>query len=370
MKRTRTGAVAASALASVLLLSLVAPAASAHPTTAPATQHLLPSSHAIPFTAATVTDHGDGTFTITWTAPGISHVRIYTGAEQNRIDTRHVVAQGGSRGSVTVTIKAPADRRWFRLAPDRGESLTLADRLVRLDGTVNFRDLGGYRTEDGRWVAMGKVYRADALNNLSDADLAKLRRLGVRTDVDLRTADERSAAPDRLPAGTKYVVDDVLGGSTTTTFNPSTADAAHQLMVDAEKTMVSSTTGKAAYTDLFEEVERRPGALVFHCSAGKDRTGWGSAALLTTLGVPADVVQSDYLLSNVYRADANAALLASMPAAAAAVYKPLLDVRPEYLQSGFDEVQSTFGSWNGYLTKGLHQNVLDRFVLSARLLEG
>jgi protein-tyrosine phosphatase len=271
---------------------------------------------------------------------------------------------------VTVTVKAPADRRWFRLAPDRGESLTLADRLVRLDGTVNFRDLGGYRTADGHWVAMGKVYRADALNNLSDADLAELRRLDVRTDVDLRTADERSTAPDRLPAGTKYVVDDVLGGSTTTTFNPTTPDAAHQLMIDAEKTMVSSTTGKAAYTDLFQEIERRPGALVFHCSAGKDRTGWGSAALLTTLGVPADVVQADYLLSNIYRADVNAAALATMPAGAAAIYQPLLDVRPEYLRSGFDDVDATFGSWNRYLSKGFDQNVFDRLLLGARLLQG
>ncbi|MGC5165841.1 tyrosine-protein phosphatase [Luteimicrobium sp. DT211] len=376
MKRTRTGAVAASAVASVLLLGLAsAPAASAHAASAhtsstPLTQHVQPSAHAIPFTAATVADHGDGTFTISWTAPGVDRVRLYTGAEQDRIDTRHVVAQGGSTGSVTVTVKAAADRRWFRLVPSRGESLTLADRLVRLDGTVNFRDLGGYRTADGQWVAMGKVYRADALTALSDADLAELRRLDIRTDVDLRTADERTTAPDRVPAGAKYVVADVLGGSVTSSFNPTTPDAAAQLMVDGEKTMVSSSTGKAAYTELFDDVERRPGALVFHCSAGKDRTGWGSAALLTTLGVPATTVQSDYLLSNVYRADANAAALASMPAAAAAVYKPLLDVRPEYLQSGFDDVSTTFGSWNAYLSKGLDQGLFDRAILRARLLQG
>jgi protein-tyrosine phosphatase len=234
---------------------------------------------------------------------------------------------------------------------------------------VNFRDLGGYRTADGRWVAMGKVYRADALNNLSDADLAKLRRLDIRTDVDLRTEGERTTAPDRVPAGTKLVVADVLGGSIAS-FSPTTPAAAEQEMVDGEQTMVSSDTGEAAYTELFQDVERRPGALVFHCSAGKDRTGWGSAALLTTLGVPASTVQSDYLLSNVYRADANAAALASMPAAAAAIYKPLLDVRPEYLQSGFDDVQSTFGSWSAYLSKGIDQNVFDRLLLDARLLQG
>ncbi|PJI93777.1 tyrosine-protein phosphatase [Luteimicrobium subarcticum] len=373
MTLNRTPLLAGVALvAGTLAVSVTAPAATAA-TTSAATS-VSPSTAVspfdIPFTAAQVTDHGDGTFTITWNAPGVQKVRIYTGANQLGIDTRTVVAQGGSTGSVTVTVKAAADRRWFRLVPDRGLPLTLADRLVRLDGTVNFRDLGGYRTTDGHWVAMGKVYRADALNNLSDADLAKLQRLGVRTDVDLRTADERASAPDRVPAGTKYVVDDVLGGSVTTSFNPTTPDAAAQLMVDAEKTMVSSTSGKAAYADLFDLVEYRPGAIVFHCTAGKDRTGWGSAALLTTLGVPQETVQADYLLSNDYRAAANAATLAQMPAAYAAIYKPLLDVRPEYLASGFDEVQSAYGSWSTYLSKGIDQNLFDRVVLRAELLQG
>ncbi|MFC8734334.1 tyrosine-protein phosphatase [Luteimicrobium sp. NPDC057192] len=376
MKRTRTGAVAASAVASVLLLGLVAPtAASAHPAPAAvghaqaAHAHEQAAQHAVPFTAATVTDHGDGTFTITWAAPGVRSVALYTGTSQHRVDTRHVVARGAGSGSVTVRISAPADRRWFELVPDRGESLTLADRLVRLDGTVNFRDLGGYRTTDGQWVAMGKVYRSDALDKLTDADLAKLRRLGIRTDVDLRTADERAAAPDRVPSGAKLVVADVLGGSIGSTFNPTSADAAAQLMVEGERSMVSSASAKAAYTQLFDAVSSG-GAVVFHCTAGKDRTGWGAAALLTTLGVPGSTVRADYLLSNTYRAEANAAALAQLPAAAAAIYKPLLDVRAEYLAAGFDEVQRAFGSWDAYLRNGIAVNRGQQRALEAQLLEG
>jgi protein-tyrosine phosphatase len=377
MKTTRTGAVAASAVASVLLLGLVAPtAASAHAApvavghaqAAPG-QEKQAAKHAVPFTAATVTDHGDGTFTITWAAPGVRSVALYTGTSQRQVDTRHVVARGAGSGSVTVRIAAPADRRWFELVPDRGESLTLADRLVRLDGTVNFRDLGGYRTTDGQWVAMGKVYRSDALDKLTDADLAKLRRLGIRTDVDLRTADERAAAPDRVPAGTKVVVADVLGGSIGSSFNPTSPEAAAQLMTDGERSMVSSPTAEAAYTQLFDAVSGG-GAVVFHCTAGKDRTGWGAAALLTTLGVPAQDVQADYLLSNTYRAAANAATLAQLPAAAAAIYKPLLDVRAEYLAAGFDEVQRVFGSWDAYLRDGIAVNRGQQRALEAQLLEG
>ncbi|MFF0288481.1 tyrosine-protein phosphatase [Streptomyces sp. NPDC005262] len=94
-------------------------------------------------------------------------------------------------------------------------------------------------------------------------------------------------------------------------------------------------------------------AVVFHCTAGKDRTGWANAALLTALGVPRSTVMADYLASNDYRAQANAAALASMPAEQAAVYKPLLDVRPEYLNSGFQEVSEKSGSFGAYEKQAL-----------------
>ncbi|MFD6179014.1 hypothetical protein ACFWE7_18425 [Isoptericola sp. NPDC060282] len=65
-------------------------------------------------------------------------MRLYSGTDRDRIDTYHVVARGGSSGTVTVSGLADADRRWFRHVPDRGAGLTIADRLVRIDGTVNF----------------------------------------------------------------------------------------------------------------------------------------------------------------------------------------------------------------------------------------
>lgn len=188
---------------------------------------------------------------------------------------------------------------------------------MKLDGAVNFRDAGGYRTADGHWVKMGEIYRSDALDKLTAADLAKLKRLGIRVDYDLRTASERTAAPDRVPSGARYVVADVLAGSSTMTSMPTTEAAAVRMMVDGEKFMVSGDTARAAYGTVFAGVadpSRR--ALLYHCTAGKDRTGWSSAALLTALGVPRSTVMADYLASNTYRAAANAATLAAMPPAA------------------------------------------------------
>ncbi|MEV0092591.1 tyrosine-protein phosphatase [Streptomyces sp. NPDC050738] len=352
MKRIKTPAYL---LAAALAVAVSAPAASAHPR---------PSHHTIPFTTAEVTAHNDGSYTVAWQAPGIRKVAI-------RANGR-VVAGGAGTGQVTVRGLPAADRQWFDLVPERGGSLHLADRLVKLDAAVNFRDAGGYRTTDGHWVKMGEVYRSDALNNLTPTDLAKLHRLHIATVFDLRTESERATAPDRLPQGAKGVVADVLAGSSMTTTMPTSAEAAAQMMADGEKFMVSGATARAAYTSVLGGISQASPtrAVVFHCTAGKDRTGWSNAALLTALGVPRTTVMSDYLASNDYRAAANAAALASMPAAQAAIYKPMLDVRPEYLNSGFDEVAEKYGTFGTYLKKAVGVDARELHSLQRELLVG
>ncbi|MFB7278275.1 tyrosine-protein phosphatase [Streptomyces hydrogenans] len=343
--------------AAALLLGLAAPTASAHPAAA----H---PGHRVPFTAATVTDHADGTSTISWDAPGTHRVTV-------RSEGR-TVARGGTTGSVTVPTRAGADRHWFDLVPDRGAPLRLADRLIRLQGTANFRDAGGYRTRDGQWVRMGEVYRSDALDRLTDADLAKLRRLGVRTVLDLRMESERATAPDRVPAGATHVVADVLAGSGTFTSMPGTPAEAEAMMTEGNRFMVSGDTAKAAYATVLDEITDGAGAdgVVFHCTACKDRTGWAEAALLTALGVPEETVMADYLASNTYRAAANEAVLSHLPPAQAAVYKPLLDVRPGYLNASFDEVREEFGSFRAYLREGAAVDAHQLKALKRDLLVG
>ncbi|MER8034739.1 tyrosine-protein phosphatase [Streptomyces hydrogenans] len=345
------------ALTAALLLGLAAPTASAHPAAA----H---PGHRVPFTAATVTDHADGTSTISWDAPGTHRVTV-------RSEGR-TVARGGATGSVTVPTRAGADRHWFDLVPDRGAPLRLADRLIRLQGTANFRDAGGYRTRDGQWVRMGEVYRSDALDRLTDADLAKLRRLGVRTVLDLRMESERATVPDRVPAGATHVVADVLAGSGTFTSMPGTPAEAEAMMTEGNRFMVSGDTAKAAYATVLDEITDGAGAdgVVFHCTAGKDRTGWAEAALLTALGVPEETVMADYLASNTYRAAANEAVLSHLPPAQAAVYKPLLDVRPGYLNASFDEVREEFGSFRAYLREGVAVDAHQLKALKRDLLVG
>jgi protein-tyrosine phosphatase len=270
-----------------------------------------------------------------------------------------------------VTGLPAADRQWFDFEADHGQGLHLADRLIKLEGTANFRDAGGYRTADGKWVKMGEIYRSDALNKLTENDLAKLQRLRVKTVFDLRMQDERTKDADKVPAGTRYVVADVFAGSGSFQTMPKTPDEAVKAMVDAEKAMVSGEGGKKAYTQVFEGIQDdRSRSVLFHCTAGKDRTGWANATLLTALGVPAETVMADYLASNDYRKAANDAILSHLPAPQAAVYKPVLDVRPEYLNSGYDEVKAKYGTFDRYLKDGLGVDSRELKQLKKDLLVG
>ncbi|WP_299536849.1 tyrosine-protein phosphatase [uncultured Streptomyces sp.] len=341
--------------------SLAAPSAVALPSHS--ASHGSAAARHIPFTEATVTAGDDGSFRIAWKSPGVQKVTVRAGGR--------AVAHGGSSGDVTVRGLKAADRQWFDLVPERGGSLHLADRLIKLDGTVNVRDAGGYRTSDGHWVRMGAVYRSDALDKLTTADLAKLKRLGIRSVYDLRMESERTSAPDRVPAGATYHVADVMGASSPASTLPTSEAAAVAMMVEGEKYMVSGATAQAAFSSVYAGVadDDRRGVL-YHCTAGKDRTGWSTAALLTALGVPRSTVTSDYLASNTYRAEANAAALAAMPAEQAKVYKPLLDVRAEYLNSGFDEVRDSYGSFGTYLRKGLGIDARELRDLKSDLLIG
>ncbi|MGW6685549.1 tyrosine-protein phosphatase [Streptomyces sp. NPDC054961] len=360
---------AATVVATTLTLAVVvAPAASAESASADSGWDLHWGGRhghrsSIPFTEATVTAGADGAFTLKWSAKGTARVAIKANGK--------VVAKGGARGQAVVKGLPAADRQWFDFEPERGEGLRLADRLVKLEGTANFRDAGGYRTTTGQWVKMGEIYRSDALDKLTGNDLAKLQRLRVKTVFDLRMESERTKDADKVPAGATYVVADVFAGSPSFQAMPTSPEAAVKAMVDAEKSMVSGDGGKKAYTRVFEGVERdRDRAVLFHCTAGKDRTGWANASLLTALGVPDETVMADYLASNDYRKAANDAILSHLPAAQAAVYKPMLDVRPEYLNAGYDEVKATYGTFDRYLKNGLGIDARELRELKDDLLVG
>ena len=157
------------------------------------------------------------------------------------------------------------------------------------------------------------LYRSTGLDKLAGADEAPFAALGIRSIYDLRTEAEREAEPDRVPDGTEYVVADVLKDSSGAApaqllrilSDPKAAEEmlgggkSIEIFRRGYREIVSLPSAHAAYRRLFSDLtEERHRPALFHCTTGKERTGWAAAAMLTVLGVPDDLVMREYLLTN------------------------------------------------------------------------
>lgn len=175
-------------------------------------------------------------------------------------------------------------------------------RLVPLTGAMNFRDLGGYHNTLGQTVAWGRIYRADSLSSLTDEDLAKLKQRHVAIDCDLRSAFEQRSMPDQLADGMRYVDCHVYaeeGDDDRQAKVPGNISLTDYLGSIYQHIILNIHSQHAFGQVMKELLTLEPTeALVFHCSAGKDRTGMMAALILKTLGVDDQTIIKDYLLTN------------------------------------------------------------------------
>jgi protein-tyrosine phosphatase len=170
------------------------------------------------------------------------------------------------------------------------------ERQVAFEGCFNFRDLGGYQAADGRWVQPRKLYRADGPHAFNAADVLKLRALGLVTVIDLRTpkeAEERGCYVTMLADIVEYHLPmiDVLPDAEElpSWIDPQVVATQYRNMLDrASEAIAEALTILADQTAV---------PAMFHCSAGKDRTGVLAAVLLGVLGVPDETIVADYALS-------------------------------------------------------------------------
>ncbi|MFJ9370618.1 tyrosine-protein phosphatase [Nocardia sp. NPDC101769] len=233
-----------------------------------------------------------------------------------------------------------------------------APRLASVD---NFRDVAGtgagYDAQGGHHVDKGVFYRSNALTP-NDSDLATLNGLHLSSVFDLRSSSEIAAEQDRVPTGATYVNIPILGGDLSSAVaNLKSPEDAVNFMRDINRLFVTGAGERAGFANLLTQLAGQDGPAVFHCTAGKDRTGWAAYLLLSIAGVDSDTIMNDYLLTNQYSAASIAATLARIKAAkgdaAAALYQPLLGVDRSYLQAGIDQLTATYGSVDKYLKDGL-----------------
>lgn len=240
----------------------------------------------------------------------------------------------------------------------------------RLEGALNFRDLGGYVTAQGRPVRRGRIFRSDHLGQLTAGDIALLHgRLGTTWRVlDFRGVQERTTAPCNLPHAQVHALPieptivQKLTDLLAQTHEVSSAQTV-RLMQETYQGFVRHNTRR--YAEFFRHLLTEPEhPWVFHCTAGKDRTGFAAALLLHALEVPVEVIWQDYLLTNERLQ--HRPLNSPLPAPIAHV---LHAVQPEFLQAALQTVDSEFGGLESYLTQQLGLTPQAREQLRAHYLE-
>lgn len=245
----------------------------------------------------------------------------------------------------------------------------LPEELLRIASADNFRDVAGrgdgYAVGGGARVRRGIFFRSNELR-LTEPDAETLSRIGITTIHDLRSTMEIEAHPDTDVPGATWRHVEVSGIPTEMLDGLTDAEAAARVMCEVYHAFVESPAARASYTTLLSDLATGPLPQLFHCTAGKDRTGWAAALLLEVAGVDRSTILADYLLTNEISSATRTKYLAMVAEhlgeEKVAVYEPTMVVDRAYLQAAYDKVDEHHGSVEAYLREGLG---LDDDILGA-----
>jgi protein-tyrosine phosphatase len=262
-------------------------------------------------------------------------------------------------------------------------------RLLPLAGGHNFRDMGGYETADGRRVRWQVLYRSGKLSALTAEDVAQLAPKGIQVVCDLRTPEERVREPSVAGLGAIHRGWDYEAGHNALRSAAAAPDATPQHVHDALAATYRQMPWQfaEAYGSAFRHLIAGDVPMVFHCTAGKDRTGTLAALILRALDVPEAAVMADYLLTDrcldvqalmaapprvvegMAGNDSAAAGFSFIRAMSPEMRAPLLSCHPAYLQGALKAVEARHGSVLGYLNEALGIDAAGVAALRHRLLE-
>lgn len=218
------------------------------------------------------------------------------------------------------------------------------NRIINLEGAYNVRDLGGFAAEDGGTVRKGLLFRSDELSGLTEADWSRIGSLGIKTIVDFRAKAEIARAKNGRPRQMRTLELGIDCGDSRAILLAIGNGNGSQAMKNVNRSLVRD------YSQIFKEFfslisDKGNLPLLFHCTAGKDRTGFAAAMFLSALGVSREDIFRDYMLSASGVNKKFSAALLAMPELA-----PVIAVRADYLLTAFEEIEASFGSLKDYLT--------------------
>jgi len=257
---------------------------------------------------------------------------------------------------------------------------------ITFDSIENIRDLGGYKTQNGKTIKYKKLIRSASLHTLSDKEQYILATYGIKNVIDFRDTKERLNEPDKIISNINYLFFPVFNNTRIPVVNKAFIQKMlsqqklfseflsqePQRMLEVYESLVFEESSTNAYREFFRtllEVGKTDGAILFHCTAGKDRTGFASALILKCLGVDWDDIMADYLATNKYLQKRIEQTVSSFQLLN--IDKQIIErasncflAQKEYLTTAFQTIDYKYGSFDNYLKE---MNITDKAI--ERLLE-
>ncbi|MDQ0151087.1 tyrosine-protein phosphatase [Eubacterium multiforme] len=338
----------------------------------------------------------EGHISIEYKGEYLGTVKIYYGKTPSvDLDDKKLIA---TMNSNEIVIKNPNKkiRGYYVLVLEDDKKYLAAKRLVNLNGTTNFRDIGGYLTESGKRVKWGKIYRSDQLSDLDCEDIKFVEKLGIKTIVDFRSKAEANAAINKEIKGTKtYSLDpnakvaQLAAGSVddnnnknkttmellkTNEFNAKAYGNPKENMLKEYRKFINSKEAKKAYRSLMDIIcDENNLPLVQHCRGGKDRTGFGVAIILLALGVSEEEIIKDYELTTIYRGLRNERQMDKYrqytdDAEILELLSTMQQSKGEYMREAINEIKKAYGTVDNYLERVLGLDKIKKEKLREKLL--
>lgn len=267
-----------------------------------------------------------------------------------------------------VELDKTYTRPYFAVVDSKADTTYVSLRKIPFEKVHNFRDIGGIVTKDNRVVNWGRFYRADALARVDDKEFEAFNNLGITKVYDLRSDHEVSQAPNNLPSGVNNIAFPIFNQVNAEYFKDMerkfktgdfTVDDADQILVDTNKDFASIY--KERFAELMELILQDDTPIVYHCSAGKDRTGFTTALILSVLNVDRQTILDEYEMTNYYTQDSmdeNIEKMASLATGGNTLDKEalrsLMGVKRLFLQAAFDTIDQNYGSMDNFIKQELN----------------
>ncbi|MEW8957461.1 tyrosine-protein phosphatase [Clostridium sp.] len=301
--------------------------------------------------------------TISWNSTINKEVRIYWTNIPKINDNIKLI---GCTKDNFIKFKDPEPmvRNYYVLEVEGYHREILGERLIPLKGVVNFRDLGGYKTYDGRRVKWNKFYRSDALYTLTKEDIAYINDLGIKVVFDYRSIREVEEKPDPSIEGIEIFnisamkaldkEDRGLSMFDLIKKEGSLRNIDRDMLRNSYKDMVINNE---AFKETIRYISKKNSSpIAFHCTAGKDRTGLAAALILSILGVPEEIILEDYMSTNMYIKSNNEKLMEPLISMikdkeSIEIFNALMGVRKEYILESFNTIIDSYKTMEDYLYK-------------------